>query len=275
MDSNERRHLDALYARDPLRALGADHYHAGYFESREDDLPTSQRRYLEVLFDGYHPQAHDRVVDVGCGEGNTARWLRATFGVDVVGVDIVATVLERARNRDRLTLAQSDMAEMPFRSQSVDAIVGVESVYHHPDRARVFTEFARVLRPGGMVVLSEYLLGHTPRRLSTRVVSAVVESRSLTDEGVYRTQLQAAGFDQITMIDVGDRTAVGTADFLRSNVALRHSLFRAELGQRRGLVVSKGIYPLLHRLWCTAFRDQRMRQVFMTAYRCGESDRSD
>jgi SAM-dependent methyltransferase len=266
MDEAERRHLEDLYSKDPLRVLDAEHYHAGYFDS-ERDLPSSQTRYLEVLFEDCSIGRDGCVIDVGCGEGNTARWIRRSFGASVIGVDIVMHVLDRGRRRDDLALAQTDMASLPFRSRSVDVIVGVESVYHHSARADVFAEFARVLRPGGLLLLSEFLLEPNASRLAARVVSAIVESKSMSAEADYRQKLHAAGFEPTSIRDVGHLTAVGTARYLREHAALRHALFRSELGSVKGSLVSIGLYPVLYRIWCRAFETRRARQIFVSARR--------
>ena len=245
-----------------LGILQSEHYHAGYFES---DLPASQERHLEVLFQHQSLRASDRVVDVGCGQGNTARWIRRRFGSSVVGVDILDAVLRRVDERDDLPLAQAEMAVLPLRSHCADLIVAVESLYCHPHRELVFAEFARVLRPGGTMLLSEFLLGDEPQRYTTRVVSAVVHSNSLSTEAVYKEQLRAAGFADVAFVDVAEFTAVGTADFLKTHARLRHKLFRAQLGSLRGPLFSTVGFRLFYRLWCDSFTRKRARYVFLTA----------
>jgi SAM-dependent methyltransferase len=166
-----------------------------------------------------------------------------------------------------LPLARGDMAQLPFRSGSVDLIVGVESVYNVPRRGRVFAEFARVLRPGGTLLLSEFLLGDNPRRMYTGLVSAVAQAETLEPEATYRAKLGAAGFDDISLADVGEYTAVATAEHLRVHATLRHDLARAQLGRVRGAVFSTIAFPLGYKLWCRAFEQRRTRHVFITAHR--------
>ena len=247
--------------------LKSDHYHAGYFDSPDLDLQASQERHLEELFLRQSPKACDIVVDVGCGQGNTARWLRRRFASSVVGIDIFDAVLQNGRAVDDLPLAQSDMANLPFRTNSVDLIVGVESVYGLPQRQAVFDEFARALRPGGTMLLSEYMLGDEPTRFASRIVSAIVHSKSLSAEADYRKQLHAAGFTDIAVVDVGKFTAVGTAAFLKAHPEVRHELFRAQFGPPRGALLSVVGFALFYKFWCNAFRNKRSRHVFVTARR--------
>lgn len=266
-DRDSGRRLEWLKSQDAPGIVQSEHYHAGYFDSKDLDLAASQQRHLDMLLQNHTPGASDVVVDVGCGRGNTARWIRRQFGSAVVGIDIFDAVLQSGRACDDLPLAQSDMTRLPFRSNCVDLIIGVESIYGIPDRGVAFAEFARTLRPGGVLVLSDFMLGDGPSRSSTRFVSAVVHSKSLATEAVYRAQLHEAGFENISTVDVGEFTAVGTAAFLKAHPQLRHRLFRAQLGARRGALFSIVGFPLFYRFWCRAFTSKRCRQVFVTARR--------
>ncbi|MEO8694305.1 MAG: methyltransferase domain-containing protein [Acidimicrobiales bacterium] len=259
--------LDRRSVDDAPGILRRDHYHLGYFDSPDLDLQSSQARHVEELCRQQSPSAGDIVVDVGCGLGNTARWIRQRFGSAVVGIDLLDVVLQKSRALDDLPLAQGDMTRLPLRRSSVDLIVGIESLYGFPHRQVAFDEFGRALRPGGVMLLSEFILGDEADRLSTRVVSSVVHTNSLCPEAVYRSQLHDAGFVEISMIDVGEFTAVGTAAFLKSQAALRRDLFAAQLGQPRGALFSMVGFPLFYKLWCDAFMTKRCRHVFVTARR--------
>ncbi|MFH8804174.1 class I SAM-dependent methyltransferase [Streptomyces sp. NPDC017936] len=100
----------------------------------------------------------DRVLDAGCGTGRALTPLRAAVGPSgvVVGVDLTPAMLEEAaragRDRDgRLVLA--DVAAMPLRSRSLDAVFAAGLVSHLPRPARNLRELARVVRPGGALAL--------------------------------------------------------------------------------------------------------------------------
>ncbi|MFF3737848.1 class I SAM-dependent methyltransferase [Streptomyces sp. NPDC002566] len=100
----------------------------------------------------------DRVLDAGCGTGRALPPLRAAVGASgaVVGVDLTPAMLEAAvragRHRDgRLLLA--DVAALPLRSGSLDAVFGAGLISHLPQPAANLRELARVVRPGGMLAL--------------------------------------------------------------------------------------------------------------------------
>ncbi|MDT0484333.1 class I SAM-dependent methyltransferase [Streptomyces doebereineriae] len=100
----------------------------------------------------------DRVLDAGCGTGRALPPLRAAVGPSgvVVGADLTPAMLEAAvragRNRDGQLLL-SDVAALPLRSRSLDAVFGAGLISHLPRPAENLRELARVVRPGGVLAL--------------------------------------------------------------------------------------------------------------------------
>ncbi|WP_395572290.1 methyltransferase domain-containing protein [Streptomyces sp. BK79] len=99
-----------------------------------------------------------RVLDAGCGTGRALPPLRAAVGPAglVVGADLTPGMLQAAvragRDRDgRLLLA--DVAALPLRSESFDAVFAAGLIAHLPDPAGNLRELARVVRPGGVLAL--------------------------------------------------------------------------------------------------------------------------
>jgi ubiquinone/menaquinone biosynthesis C-methylase UbiE len=97
---------------------------------------------------------HEKVLDVGCGTGLMSAKLAAT-GRRVVGVDISAAMVKRARMRNdgRMEFSLGDAERLPFPEHSFGAVVNLISFHHYPDPLRAACEFRRVLRPGGRLVL--------------------------------------------------------------------------------------------------------------------------
>jgi SAM-dependent methyltransferase len=100
----------------------------------------------------------DRVLDAGCGTGRALTPLRGAVGPSgvVVGVDVTQAMLEAAvragRDRDgRLLL--SDVAALPLRSRSLDAVFAAGLIAHLPQPGESLRELARVVRPGGILAL--------------------------------------------------------------------------------------------------------------------------
>ena len=96
----------------------------------------------------------ERVLDVAGGTGRAARAL-AGEGLDPVVVDFSRRMLERAR-ADGFGAVHADARTLPLRDDSVDAVVVVDALHHLPDPAEAVGEMARVVAPGGVVVIQEF-----------------------------------------------------------------------------------------------------------------------
>ncbi|MFJ3414962.1 class I SAM-dependent methyltransferase [Streptomyces sp. NPDC086082] len=100
----------------------------------------------------------DRVLDAGCGTGRALPPLRAAVGRSgvVLGADLTPTMLQAAvrAGRDREgQLLLADVAALPLRPESLDAVFGAGLITHLPRPEENLRELARVVRPGGTLAL--------------------------------------------------------------------------------------------------------------------------
>ncbi|MBM3267961.1 MAG: class I SAM-dependent methyltransferase [Candidatus Sericytochromatia bacterium] len=141
-----------------------------------------------------------RVLDVGCGVGQTACLLAGAYRADVVGLDRSARMVARARERagrrgllrvsdagTGATFLEGDAYALPFDEGSFD-VVFAESVTLFLDRSRVLPELRRVLVPGGRVA-DVVMTCHDP-------VPEDVLDRFARLEGVRMQPLSAAGWTE-------------------------------------------------------------------------------
>jgi SAM-dependent methyltransferase len=99
------------------------------------------------------------LLDIGCGDGRAARRY-AQAGAHVTGIDVSAAMIRAARdhcagvaNPPRFLVGEAE--HLPFPDQTFDRVVAVTVLCFVPEPARLFAEAARVLRPGGVLVMGE------------------------------------------------------------------------------------------------------------------------
>jgi len=137
------------------------------------------------------------VLDVGFGQGRTAAVL-VRAGHRVLGVDPSPTMVKQATSRNRgacrdgrATLRHGDGITIPFPDDSADAAITAHTIYFMPDLAATIADIARVLRPGGTLVVA------------CRTTDD--ETPAWIDPNIYRIRsadeitgvLRAAGFDHV------------------------------------------------------------------------------
>ena len=111
-------------------------------------------------------------LDVGCGEGRFCRMLRQR-GIDAIGIDPTAALLEEARRRDPGGDYRSGRAEtLEFEGGRFDLVVTYLTLIDIPDFRAAIAEMARVLRPGGSLLVANM----------TSFVSACVSDGWVDDE---------------------------------------------------------------------------------------------
>jgi len=100
-----------------------------------------------------------RVADAGCGYGATARRLGRERGASVVGYTLSAAQAQVAAADPvaGVEVRVGDWLKNDLPDASCDAVIAIESVSHMPDPGAVFAEAARVLRPGGRLVVCDWL----------------------------------------------------------------------------------------------------------------------
>lgn len=181
--------------------------------------------------------AGETVLDLGSGAGVDAFLAAREVGPSgrVIGVDMTPAMLDRARANVRkagvsnVEFREGRLESLPVESDSVDAVTSNCVINLVPDKGKVFAEVARVLKPGGRLVISDIILdGALPDAVAKDVYAYVgcVSGAMVRDD--YFGLLRRAGFSGVEVLkDVDYLGAVGDA-------------FPAELAK---LLASAGIAP--------------------------------
>ena len=114
----------------------------------------------ELLCEAADLRGGSRVLDVATGSGNAALGA-ARRRCEVTGIDYVAALLERARERARaerldIRFEEGDAEKLPFADASFDAVLSTFGVMFAPDQERAAREMLRVCRPGGRIALASW-----------------------------------------------------------------------------------------------------------------------
>lgn len=121
----------------------------GWFPS---DLPAEHHQ-LRAVCEALQIQPGQKVLDAGCARGRFLKALVQTEA-ELFGVDLTAIFLRGARrNVPKARFCQGSLAELPFAAGTFDAVLCVEALEHLPDTAAAIRELARVLKPGGTLVV--------------------------------------------------------------------------------------------------------------------------
>jgi len=137
-------------------------------EEHTEDLAFTGERFMpevagQIAFEHLHRYhfaarfcAGKQVLDVACGEGYGSQIL-STVATSVIGIDISAEAVEHASLRygsDHLRFVEASAALLPLADDSLDVVVSFETIEHHDQHEEMLSEIRRVLRPGGLMIMS-------------------------------------------------------------------------------------------------------------------------
>src|SRR5450759_3688136 len=171
--------MDALRSADEIREVNT-RYHDVAAESYDskwgiDFGEVGQRQVLgklRKLLGAELDDGYDRSLEIGAGTGYfSLNLLQAGLVGDATCTDISPGMVSTlAGNAERLGLSvrttRADAEALPFADASFDLVLGHAVLHHLPNLRRAFTEFHRVLRPGGRIVFAG-----EPSRVGDRIAS--------------------------------------------------------------------------------------------------------
>jgi len=152
-DANYGNFQTELYAEIRREAFGEDIGQSSWLTADEQD------RFLGPL-----ELSHGkRLLDVACGSGGPALRIATKTGCSVVGIDMHEDAVSTANSlaahdglSDRAEFRVANAAEpLPFPDAFFDAITCIDAINHLPDRPRVLSDWARLLKPGGRLLFTD------------------------------------------------------------------------------------------------------------------------
>ncbi|MDH6110114.1 ubiquinone/menaquinone biosynthesis C-methylase UbiE [Kitasatospora sp. MAP12-15] len=195
-------------------SLFGEDIHFGIWEQDDtSSMTAAQSRLTDRLISLLRLKDEDYLLDVGCGTGHPAMRLAEQTRARILGVNVSPSQVDTAAAKSRaaglssrLEFVHADAMELPYESGTFDAAWAVEMLFHVPDRLQVLREIHRTLKPGGRVVLTDFvereqLTGHEWDLLTQGFAFS-----SLLRPQDYGDVVARAGFEAVHVHDVTAET---------------------------------------------------------------------
>ena len=115
----------------------------------------------ENIFEFLKDKEYTKLLDIGCGTGYLIDMLAKVHDAEYTGVDLSPEMIKQANNKKiknaKFVECRSD--EIPFDDNTFDIITCSQSFHHYPDTDKAMQEAKRVLKPGGLYILSDTGVG--------------------------------------------------------------------------------------------------------------------
>lgn len=146
------------------------HVHLGYWDNPPSlttpldvgEFERAQQRLTELVFAAAEPESGCAILDVGCGFGGLLEALAVIPEAQLTGLGNdprqLAICKTMAPAQDNMTFVEADACALPFPAGYFDRVFCVEAMFHFRSRAAFLAEAARVLKPGGKLVITDIWL---------------------------------------------------------------------------------------------------------------------
>jgi ubiquinone/menaquinone biosynthesis C-methylase UbiE len=197
-----------------MRTIWDHNLHFGLWTSEEDESSNrvAAERMTALHIDKLGARHGWRVLDLGRRVGTSAFRLAEASHADIVSVSPCADHVRRANSRaealfvdDQVRFVHGDPHAMPFPDDTFDAAWAVETLPHLGDRAGVLRELARVVKPSGVVVVSDFVQRRPVSQVVLDELQPVLATYDITELPTfagYPKLLASAGLRVVELMDL-------------------------------------------------------------------------
>lgn len=204
------------YVADAWRYLLGEDLHYGYFENPDAPLPEATAALTGLMLRHADLGPGVAVLDVGCGRGHPAAQMAERYGCTVLGISTSSVCVERANEqaaqRGLANLARfevRDGMDTQLEAGTFDRIWVMESSHLMPAKDRLLRETARLLRPGGKLILCDIMLRRPlqfpevlERRADLQTLDAVFGKATMLEMAAYARLAEQAGYEIAAQLDI-------------------------------------------------------------------------
>lgn len=197
--------LDDLY-----REIWGTDVHHGYWITGKESAPEAAANLTRFIAEKAAIRPGNRVCDIGCGYGATARMLNVDYGAEVIGLTISTKQYDHAKaaanGNEQLNFILVDALQNNLPSKAFDAVIAIESTEHIAPMPRLMSEARRLLHDGGHFVIAAWLARDRPEHWQKKYLLEPICAEGLlpnmgsADE--YLEMLSQCGFRNIKFTDL-------------------------------------------------------------------------
>ncbi len=187
--------------------------HWGYFDDldnvKPDDFVSACDRWDEYMLEKSGITAESKVLEVACGNGNSAIWLAQKTGCEVVGIDLSGNYIKNATDKAskypslRVSFQKESATNLPFSDGSFTHAWSQAALCHIHEREKALGEVYRVLKDGGIFLFDDMTkpIEKVSETAQKHVYERLLLQRTFSIE-IYKEKLSEIGFKVLEQKDL-------------------------------------------------------------------------
>jgi ubiquinone/menaquinone biosynthesis C-methylase UbiE len=181
--------------------------------------------FMDILNERLKYYSAGKVLDIGTGRGNFIPVISECFNSfsEIIGIDTNDKALSAAResfNDERIKFVNMDAANMKFDDGSLDTVCISNTLHHIPDMHKVLNEMMRVLKPGGLFIVSEMFCDNQSEKQLSHVYVHHFNAKIDTLLGICHNKT----FKRQEIIDIVDNLGLDIIDTFDYNTAAEQAV---------------------------------------------------